>query len=259
MPLSVFSKAPEPLITPLIILAGALNAVEAIQKGCELYNEYKGVVLQAKETFDEAKEQVEEVLGLWEFIKSKLFGAEPAEIKPDKHRIEETQQKVTQTVTKRAVQQVPLSEQDIKAELVKNLKVFFKAMIAINKRIAEQQLRIDTQYIEPDELLDVSLDLVIAKKEMEKAQKEIREVMIYQSPPELGALYTDVIEMFGIVQEKQEVTHLRALKHRKEEVLRKHRLINKIRQRIAWVVVMALIVMETWGLTIAILLARQPT
>jgi len=53
-------------------------------------------------------------------------------------------------------------------------------------------------YIEPDELLDVSLDLVIAKKEMEKAQKEIREVMIYQSPPELGALYTDVIEMFGI-------------------------------------------------------------
>jgi hypothetical protein len=151
------------------------------------------------------------------------------------------------------------SEQDIKAELVKNLKVFFKAMIAINKRIAEQQLRIDTQYIEPDELLDVSLDLVIAKKEMEKAQKEIREVMIYQSPPELGALYTDVIEMFGIVQEKQEITHLRALKARKEEVLRKHRLINKIRQRIAWVVVMALIVMETWGLTIAILLARQPT
>ena len=91
------------------------------------------------------------------------------------------------------------------------------------------------------------------------AQKEIRETMVYQSPPELGALYSDVIEMFGIVQEKQEVTHLRALKQRKEEVLKKHRLINKVRQRIAWVVVMALIVMETWGLTIAILLARQPT
>jgi len=60
---------------PLIILAGALKAVEAIQQGCELYKEYKGVVLQAKETFDEAKEQVEEVLGLWEFIKSKLFSA----------------------------------------------------------------------------------------------------------------------------------------------------------------------------------------
>lgn len=82
--------------------------------------------------------------------------------------------------------------------------------------------------------------------------------MIYQSPLELGALYTDVIEMFGIVQEKQEATHLLTVRKRKEEVIRKNKLINKIRHRIAWVVVMALIVLELWGLTIALLLARRP-
>jgi hypothetical protein len=247
---------------PLLILAGALKAVEAIQQGCELYKEYKGVAVQAKKTFDEVKGIAVEVsdvgTGIWDFIKSKLFPSE----EPPKPVVQETvitaKPEVNKPPNRRTVVE-PQSEQEIKAELVKNLKLFFKAMIAINKRIAEQQLRIDTQYIEPDELLDVSLDLVIAKKEMEKAQKEIREVMIYQSPAELGALYTDVIEMFGIVQEKQEITHLRALKSRKEEVLKKHRLINKIRQRIAWVIVMALIVMETWGLTIALLLARQPT
>jgi hypothetical protein len=250
---------------PLILLAGALKAVEAIQQGCELYKEYKGVVLQAKETFDEAKEQVEEVLGLWEFIKSKLFPSPepPKPVTPEtsfKNTSNDPSTKVETEKAKKVVkQQESYSEQDIKAELIKNLKVFFKAMIAIDKKIAQQQLRIDTEYIEPDELLDVSLDLVVAKKEMEKAQKEIREVMIYQSPPELGALYTDVIEMFGIVQEKQEITHLLTIKTRKEEVLRKNRLVNKIRQRIAWVVVMALIVLETWGLTAAILLARQPT
>ena len=244
---------------PLLILAGALKAVEAIQQGCELYKEYKGVVLEAKATFDEAKEHVEEVVGLWGFIKEKLFGADPAENKPSNHRTEEVNDTKTETPTKK-VKKAPEShsEQEIKNELIKNLKVFFKAMIAIQRKIEAQQLRIDTQYIEPDELLDVSLDLVIAKKEMEKAQKEIREVMIYQSPPELGALYTDVIEMFGIVQEKQEVTHLLAVRTRKEEVIRKTRLINKIRQRIAWVVVMALIVLELWGLIIALLLARQP-
>jgi len=245
---------------PLLILAGALKAVEAIQQGCELYKEYKGTVLKAKKTFDEVKGIAVEVsdvgTGIWDFIKSKLFPSEaaPTHIVPEVIPAKPAENKESNL---RIADEH--SEQNIKADLVKNLKVFFKAMIAINKRIAEQQLRIDTQYIEPDELLDVSLDLVIAKKEMEKAQKEIREVMIYQSPPELGALYTDVIEMFGIVQEKQEITHLRALKQRKEEVLKKQRLINKIRQRIAWVVVMALIVMETWGLTIAILLARQPT
>ncbi len=246
---------------PLLILAGALKAVEAIQQGCELYKEYKGTVLKAKATFDEVKGIATEVTqvstGIWGFIQS-LFDPPKSKQPQDVQIKTEVKEEV---VTKKVVKQQPLEydEQIIKSELIKNLKVFFKAMIALDKKIAAQQLRIDTQYIEPDELLDVSLDLVIAKKEMEKAQKEIREVMIYQSPPELGALYTDVIEMFGIVQEKQEITHLRALKQRKEEVLKKHKIISKIRQRIAWVVVMALIVMETWGLTIAILLARQPT
>ena len=62
---------------PLILLAGALKAVEAIQQGCELYKEYKGTVLQAKATFDEAKGIAIEVAdvgtGIWDFIKSKVF------------------------------------------------------------------------------------------------------------------------------------------------------------------------------------------
>ena len=251
---------------PLILLAGALKAVEAIQQGCELYKEYKGTVLKAKETFDEVKgiatEVTEVSTGIWGFIKSKLFAAESEVIKPPIHRIseevEDTTQKVTESATNRGVVQ-EWDEQRIKKDLIKNLKIFFKAMIAIQKKIAAQQERIDHEVIDPDELLDVSLDLVIAKKEMEKAQKEIREAMVYQSPPELGALYTDVIDMFGIVQEKQEITHLFNLRKRKDEWRRRNNLLSKIRQRIAWVVVMALIVLEIWGLIAAILLARQHT
>jgi hypothetical protein len=245
---------------PLIILAGALKAVEAIQQGCELYKEYKGVVLKAKETFDEAKEHVEEVLGLWEFVKSKLFPSK----EPPKPTVSTTTTTTTATAAPTVKKRPPPkaiqhSEQDIKADLIKNLKIFFKAMIAMKKKITDQQLRIDTEFIEPDELLDISLDHVVAMKEMEKLQKEIREIMVYQSPPELGALYSDVVEMFGIVQEKQEITHLLSVKARKEEVLKKHRLIAKVRKRIALVVVMFILVLEIWGLIAAILLARHST
>ena len=243
---------------PLILLAGALKAVEAIQQGCELYKEYKGIVLKAKETFDEAKEHVEEVVGLWQFIKSKIFPSSAPE--PDIPVVKETiaaKSAVNKVANRRTIESH--SEQEIKTEIIKNLKIFFKALIAIDKKIAEQQLRIDTQFIEPDELLEVSLDLVVAKKEMEKAQKELRETMVYQSPPELGSLYSDVIEMYGIVQEKQEVTHLLTVKRRKEEWQRKNNLISKVRRRIAWVIVVALIVVEIWALIIAIVLARQPT
>jgi hypothetical protein len=255
---------------PLLILAGALKAVEAIQQGCELYKEYKGTVLKAKATFDEVKGIATEVTqvstGIWGFIQS-LFTSDSEAIKPSNHRTsadlikECANDTKTEVKEKKAEKAPPLEydEQIIKNELIKNLKVFFKAMIAIQHKIETQQLRIDTEYIDPDELLDVSLDLVIAKKEMEKAQKDIREVMVYQSPPELGALYTDVINMFGIVQEKQEATHLLNIRKRKDEWQRKARILSKVRQRIAWVVVMALIVLETWGLLAALLLARQHT
>ena len=257
---------------PLLILAGALKAVEAIQQGCELYKEYKGTVLKAKATFDEVKGIATEVTqvstGIWGFIQS-LFTSKDEAIKPPNQRTSADSKEETvkddstptpkTKKTKKAAEQPEYDEQIIKTELIKNLKVFFKAMIAIQKKIEAQQLRIDTEFIEPDELLDVSLDLVVAKKEMEKAQKEIRETMVYQSPPELGALYTDVVNMFGIVKEKQEVTHLLTVKKKKEEVLRKHKIISKIRQRIAWVIVMVIIVLEIWGLTAAILLARQHT
>jgi hypothetical protein len=253
---------------PLILLAGALKAVEAIQQGCELYKEYKGTVLQAKETFDEAKNIAIEVsdvgTGIWDFIKSKLFpSSDSAENKPPNRRIlkESSDDSTAKTETetpKKAPPQLTQEwdEQAIKKDLIKNLKIFFKAMIAIHKKIAQQQERIDHEVIDPDELLDVSLDLVVAKKEMEKAQKDIREVMVYQSPPELGALYTDVVEMFGIVQEKQEATHLLNVRKKRDEYKRRNNFRSKVRQRIAWVVVMALIVLEIWGLIAAILLAR---
>lgn len=243
---------------PLTILAAANAAVAAIQQGCELYKEYKGTVLKAKKTFDEVKGIATEVsqvsTDIWGFLKSKLFPTETTSSPPLKIPAKET----ISAPEKLVVKEDDLDEQAIKRELIKNLKIFFKGMIAMQKKIKEQQLRIDNSVIDPDELLDISLDHVVALKEMEKMQKEIRETMVYQSPPELGALYTDVVNMFGLVQEKQEATHLLNIRKKKNEWQRKERLLSKIRQRIAWVVAMALIVLETWGLIIAILLAKQP-
>jgi hypothetical protein len=233
---------------PLTILAAANAAVAAIQQGCELYKEYKGIVLKAKETFDEAKEHVEEVLGLWDFLKSKLFSAK----EPPPKSLPAT----LAIPPKGAVRKQELDEHVIKQDLIKNLKIFFKGMIALHKKIKEQQERMDTQVVDPDELLDMSLDHTVALKEMEKMQKNLREIMVYQSPPELGSLYTDVVEMFGLVQEKQEATHLLHIRRKKEAWRRQDLLLDKLRRRVAWVVVLTIIVMEIWGLILALLLAR---
>lgn len=242
---------------PFTLLAAANAAVAAIQQGCELYKEYKGTVLQAKATFDEVKGiavELEDVgTGIWDFIKSKLFSKEQPPTLPPPVVKKAEEPSAPQEVS--PIRQ--LDEQSIKVDLVKNLKIFFKGMITLQKKIKAQQDRVETEDIDPDELLDISLDQVVALKEMEKMQKNIREIMVYQSPPELGALYTDVVNMFGLVQEKQEIARLANLRKRKNEWLRKERLLSKLRQRIAWVVGLAVIVLEIWGLMISIILARQ--
>jgi hypothetical protein len=242
---------------PLTILAGINAAAAAIQQGCELYKEYKGTVLKAKKTFDEVKGIATEVTqvstGIWSFLKSKLF---PSEQPPTPPPVVKKAGDSAPREVSSLVESGEIDEDIIKRELIKNLKIVFTGMIALDKKIKQQQEIIDTQVIESDKLLDMSLDHVVALKEMAKIQTELRETMVYQSPPELGALYTDVVEMFDRVKEKQEITHLLNVRKRKEEWQRKERLLSKVRRRIAWVIVMALVVLETWGLILAILLAR---
>ena len=96
---------------PLLILAGALKAVEAIQQGCELYKEYKGTVLKAKKTFDEVKGIATEVTqvstGIWGFIQS-LFTSKSEAIKSPNHRIEATNDTKAEVKEKKVEKAPPL-------------------------------------------------------------------------------------------------------------------------------------------------------
>jgi hypothetical protein len=50
---------------------------------------------------------------------------------------------------------------------------------------------------------------------------ELREIMVYQSPPELGALYTEVEEMMKVLGKEQKV--LIAIQMQREDVQEKRR------------------------------------
>ena len=66
-----------------------------------------------------------------------------------------------------------------------------------------------------------ALQLVIMKKQLEQMKVELREMMVYQAPPELGALWTDVSEMMNIMGKQQKV--LIARKMQAEAVIAKRR------------------------------------
>jgi hypothetical protein len=239
---------------PLAILAAANAAVKAIQQGCELYQEYKGTVLEAKKTLDTAVGIAKEVSGasrgFWSFLKGKLFGEE--EEKPQ----DVCKQEIVQE--KKAVKKAPPPDQDeltITLDIIAQLKVFFTCMTQLKQKLADAELHsLDAK--SDAELLSSSVDIEYAMTEVAKLQKQIRETMVYQIGGDLGDLYTKVVKRVGIIQEQQEAARLTALRKKKEEQARKAKQEAKRHKRLAIAAIVILITAETWGLMAAIVIAN---
>jgi hypothetical protein len=66
-------------------------------------------------------------------------------------------------------------------------------------------------YTGGDSLAKRALKRVLMKKQLEQMGTELRELMIYQSPPELGALWTEVNDMTKELGKEQKVLMAREL------------------------------------------------
>jgi hypothetical protein len=69
---------------------------------------------------------------------------------------------------------------------------------------AEEERRSKTEvYHGEDSIGKRALQRVLLKKQLDAMGAELREIMVYQSPPELGALWTEVEAMMKIVGKEQ--------------------------------------------------------
>jgi hypothetical protein len=57
-----------------------------------------------------------------------------------------------------------------------------------------------------------ALQRVLMRKQLEQMGTELREIMVYQSPPELGALHTEVEEMMKVMGKQQKILVTRQMK-----------------------------------------------
>jgi len=176
----------------------ARGAVSAIKQGCELYNQFKGEVVQAKKTIDEAKGIVKEVGGFFGLFKRK-------------NAIQERVEPVLQAKRKPE----SLDEAEIKKSIADNLIEFFKALEQLKAHIAEEEAKSQNVYDPEQNMMESALHRVLAMDEMEKLQYEIRQVMVYQTPG-MGDLYTRVIRMVGVISEEQEFARMQKIKAERE-------------------------------------------
>jgi hypothetical protein len=150
--------------------------------------------MEVKATVDEAVGIGREIYGFWGTL-AKFFGGAPTPVAP-------------KAVAKKKDKYVAVDETQVMVGVVKNLTEFFRIQEQLAAHIREEEEKSRNVY-EPDQnQMESALKRVMAQDQMAALEVTIRETMVYQSPPEMGALYSKVFEMRDVIAAEQEAARL---------------------------------------------------
>ena len=193
---------------PITLFALANGAVSAVKAGCKLYKDIKGAAGDIRGVLKDLDEQFHN---------------------NHKNKPATTTQRNAYIEEKNRV--IELNKRDgdttsIYTEIGNHLGTYYDNL---NKCIAvfeEEERKARTKIYEGDDSLGKrALQRVLMKKQLEQMGVELRELMIYQSPPELGALYTEVEEMMVQMGKEQKVLITKQIQ--REEIENRRRTARK--------------------------------
>jgi len=193
--------------------------------------------MEVKSTVDEAAKVYKEVTGFWSNF-SNFF-------KP-KNKPATVAATPSKPLAKKKEKFVAVDETQVKVNIVKQLTEFFKIQEQLAAHIREEEEKSRSVYDPDQNHMEAALNRVMAQQQMAELVVQIRECMVYQSPPEMGALYSEVFEMREVIQEEQEQARLKQeAKERYKEWLRKERQRN-FQAKSAYLVVTGIFLLYIW-------------
>lgn len=173
---------------PLTLFALANGAVSAVKAGCKLYKDIKGAAGEVKDVLKDLDSQFH-----------KMYNGKPVPPEAKKQLAEEKAR--VKDLNKRSEETV-----SIYTEIGNHLGVYYDNFYKCMAVFEEEEKRSKTQvYTGDDSLGKRALQRVLMKKQLEQMGTELQEIMIYQSPPELGALWTDVNAMMKKMGAEQKI------------------------------------------------------
>lgn len=171
---------------PLTLFALANGAVKLVKEGCKLYKDIKGAAGEIKDVLADLDDQFHK-----KFKDRQPTVAEKNQYIEEKNRI------------------IALNKQqgdtsNIYTEIGQQLGAYFDNYYKCKAIFEEEERRSKTEVYHGDDSIGKrALQRVLLKKQLQHMGEELREIMVYQSPPELGALWTEVDEMMKKVGQEQ--------------------------------------------------------
>jgi len=222
-------------VDPLTLFALANGAVAAVKKGCQLYKDIKGAAGDVKAVLKDLDDQFHKAHPPGTPVSVEVKNQYVAE----KNRVIELNKRDGETA-------------GIYTELGNYLGDFFDAMTKCMAVIEEEERKNREELYEGESSLGKrALQLVLMKKQLEQMKVELREMMIYNAPPELGALWTDVSEMMKSMGTEQTILLKKKLRD-EERVAARRRAKFKLYMTelsygvIAFALVITMVVLMAW-------------
>ena len=176
---------------PLTLFALANGAVSAVKAGCKLYKDIKGAAGEVKDVLKDLDDQFH-----------KLHPPEKPPTTEQRNQYIRQKNEVIELNKKANAGAHTNIYQEIGEHLGAYYDNFYKCMAVFE----EEERRAKTEvYTGDDSLGKRALQRVLMRKQLEQMSSELRELMVYQCPKELGALYTEVEEMMKEMGKEQKI------------------------------------------------------
>ena len=173
---------------PLTLFALANGAVSAVKAGCKLYKDIKGAAGDVKEVLKDLDKQFHDAYE----AKGKTPPSEAKkQLAEEKSRVKELNSRDGETTS-------------IYQEIGNHLGTYYDNYYKCLAVFEEEERRSNTEvYTGQDSIGKRALQRVLMRKQLEAMSTELREIMVYQCPAELGALYTEVDVMMKEIGKEQ--------------------------------------------------------
>jgi hypothetical protein len=220
---------------PITLFALANGAVAAVKKGCQLYKDIKGAAGDVKAVLKDLDEQFH---GAYE-AKGKTPSTEAKkQFVEEKNRIIELNKRDGETA-------------GIYTELGEHLGAYYDNYYKCMAIFEEEEKHSQHEIYQGDASLGKrALQRVLMRKQLEQMGTELREIMVYQSPPELGALHSEVEEMMKVMGKQQKLLVTRQMKDDHIRAVRRRRHMDAVWANAVWGIA-AIVVAASVGLMFA--------
>lgn len=194
---------------PFTLFALANGAVQAVKKGCELYKEIASAAGDVKGVLSDLEEQ----------FNSRHKDKPPTVAEKNQYIAEKN----------RVIELSKKEPSDIYTQIGEELGVYFENYAKCSAIFEEEEKHDNEVYTGEVSLGKRALQRVLMISRLTAMQAELRELMVYNCPAELGDLYTRVEKMMEQMKKQQAVAWTRKKEADRIAAIKKQKRLNHIK------------------------------